>query len=174
MARQRRFSLRKRAPKVDQFRKLPESTVQPVVLLEGRRKVSKSNYKLAKRFGPVLAARFPRAVFRSGNADGSDQAFSEGVAAVDPSRLQLLHPSPHIVASVAIQMRCMTLRIAWHDSMKNRSSRQPSPRLLVTRISSPGFPSLNGSRIPKDPGTELCALARKCGRFGANSAFLAV
>ena len=78
--------------KLNQFRQLLESTAQPVVLLEGRRKISKNAYSLAKRFGQTLAASFPRAVFRSGNAEGSDQAFSEGVAAVDASRLRIVAP----------------------------------------------------------------------------------
>src|SRR5262245_8288126 len=78
--------------KLSQFRQLLESSAQPFVLLEGRRKISDSAYDMAKRFGRALAAGFPRAVFRSGNAEGSDQAFSEGVAAVDQSRLKVVAP----------------------------------------------------------------------------------
>ncbi len=40
----------------------------------------------------MLATRFPRAIFRSGNADGSDQAFSDGVVAVDAARLRVVAP----------------------------------------------------------------------------------
>ena len=48
---------------------------------------------MAKRYGRALATRFPSAVFRSGNAEGSDQAFSEGVVAVDASRLYVVAPN---------------------------------------------------------------------------------
>lgn len=36
--------------------------------------------------------RFPHLRFRFGNATGSDQAFSEGVAAIDTGRLQIIAP----------------------------------------------------------------------------------
>ena len=73
-----------------EFQSLLHSVERPVVLLEGRRKIAQSDYKLAERFGRMLATRFPRAIFRSGNADGSDQAFSDGVVAVDAARLRIV------------------------------------------------------------------------------------
>jgi hypothetical protein len=78
--------------KLGPFRKLLESTAQPVVLLEGRRRIPTVNYSLAKRFGRILAATFPRAVFRSRNAEGSDQAFAEDVTDVDASKLRIVAP----------------------------------------------------------------------------------
>jgi hypothetical protein len=39
----------------------------------------------------MLALRFPHTVFRSGNAEGTDHAFSEG-ALVDASRLRIVVP----------------------------------------------------------------------------------
>ena len=42
--------------------------------------------------GRRLPRGFRAPAFRSGNADGSDQAFSEGVAAVDASRLRIVAP----------------------------------------------------------------------------------
>jgi len=42
--------------------------------------------------GERLARRLPRAVFRTGNAPGSDEAFAAGVARVDERRLQYVLP----------------------------------------------------------------------------------
>jgi len=63
-----------------------------VILLEGRRSIPSVDVIQAKKLAMFLAHRFPQLRFRSGNAEGSDQAFSEGVAAVDPSRLQIVAP----------------------------------------------------------------------------------
>jgi hypothetical protein len=63
-----------------------------VILLEGRRTISPEDASLAMGTASFLAERFPRARFRSGNATGSDEAFSEGIARVDPSRLQVVAP----------------------------------------------------------------------------------
>ena len=46
----------------------------------------------ARDFGEFLARRFPALRFRSGNAEGADQAFSDGVAKVDARRLQIVAP----------------------------------------------------------------------------------
>jgi hypothetical protein len=69
-------------------------SMQPdgVVLLEGRRSISADDAGAAKRCAILLARGFPRLRFRSGNADGSDDAFSQGVAEVDASRLQIVAP----------------------------------------------------------------------------------
>ena len=40
-----------------------------------------------------LANEFPQAIFRSGNADGSDSLFARGVNAVSPDRMQLVTPT---------------------------------------------------------------------------------
>ena len=63
-----------------------------VILLEGRRTISPEDALLATGTASLLAKRFPRARFRSGNATGSDEAFSKGIAQVDPSRLQVVAP----------------------------------------------------------------------------------
>ena len=36
---------------------------------------------------------FPSAIFRSGNAEGSDAVFADAVAEIDPSRLELVIPN---------------------------------------------------------------------------------
>ena len=64
----------------------------PVVLLEGRRAISEQDASLARGFANQLAREFVRLRFRSGNAEGSDEAFSAGVAEVDASRLQVIAP----------------------------------------------------------------------------------
>ena len=64
----------------------------PVILLEGRRSIPADDYEQASAAARFLAATFPQARFRSGNATGSDEAFSKGVAAVDPARLQVVAP----------------------------------------------------------------------------------
>jgi hypothetical protein len=48
-----------------------------------------------------------------------------------------LHPTPHIVASVATQMLRMTLQIVWHDSMRNRSSSTPRNKDLFAASAPP-------------------------------------
>jgi len=64
----------------------------PVVLLEGRRAIPPSDAAAARSFAARLAREFPQLRFRSGNAEGSDEAFSAGVAEVDASRLQVIAP----------------------------------------------------------------------------------
>lgn len=64
----------------------------PVVLLEGRRAIAPGNVPGVRAFARSLAREFPRLRFRSGNAAGSDEAFSAGVADVDASRLQVVAP----------------------------------------------------------------------------------
>lgn len=41
-----------------------------------------------------LAVAFPSVTFRTGNADGSDTLFANGVAEVDPTRIQYVVPYP--------------------------------------------------------------------------------
>ncbi|MFM7604506.1 MAG: hypothetical protein ACKO8Z_04830, partial [Prosthecobacter sp.] len=66
----------------------------PVILLEGTRRVPEAQRPLLSRFARQLAETLPHAIFRSGNAEGSDDAFAQGVAAVDAHRLQLVLPTP--------------------------------------------------------------------------------
>ena len=67
-------------------------TTCPVVLLEGRRAISEQDASLARGFANRLSREFVCLRFRSGNAEGSDEAFSAGVAEVDASRLQVIAP----------------------------------------------------------------------------------
>ncbi len=63
-----------------------------VVLLEGKRNVVDEDKKKLFELGKLLAQKTEKIIFRSGNADGSDQLFSEGVASVDYRRLQVITP----------------------------------------------------------------------------------
>lgn len=76
------------------FCQLIQSQASPVILLEGRRSIPPPEAMQAARLARFLAEQFPQARFRSGNAEGSDAAFSEGVALVDPQRLEVVTPYP--------------------------------------------------------------------------------
>lgn len=63
-----------------------------IVLLEGKRDVSEVDKEKLTALGRLLASKSRKMIFRSGNAEGSDQLFSDGVAAVDNQRLQVITP----------------------------------------------------------------------------------
>jgi len=63
-----------------------------IVLLEGKRNVLDEDKPKLIALGKLLATTTKNMVFRSGNAAGSDQLFSDGVASVDPERLQVITP----------------------------------------------------------------------------------
>lgn len=75
-----------------QLQTLIATAPKPVILLEGRRSISSADFRMARLTALGLAKLFPQALFRSGNADGSDQAFADGVAEIDPARLQIIAP----------------------------------------------------------------------------------
>lgn len=87
--------------KFDALRAMVEASERPVILLEGTRALGDAERPALVRVGRMLAERLPRAVFRSGNAPGSDEAFAEGVASVDAGRLEIVQPHPgHRRASI--------------------------------------------------------------------------
>ena len=76
---------------------LAEFTIQynsknTIILLEGKRNVLESDNEKLIQLGNLLATNLPLAKFRSGNADGADFYFSQGVLAVAPERLQVITP----------------------------------------------------------------------------------
>lgn len=75
-----------------EFRSIIETCPDGVVLLEGRRSIPDGDAALATATSKMLAGLFPKLRFRSGNAEGTDQAFSEGVAQVAQGRLQVVAP----------------------------------------------------------------------------------
>lgn len=63
-----------------------------IILLEGKRDVLESDKEKLIQFGKLLATHLPLVTFRSGNADGADFYFSQGVQQVAPERLQVITP----------------------------------------------------------------------------------
>lgn len=63
-----------------------------IVLIEGKRKVKESEKDALVQLGKMLAEQTKYILFRSGNASGSDELFSQGVSSVDPSRLMVVTP----------------------------------------------------------------------------------
>ena len=63
-----------------------------IVLLEGKRTVLEADREKLIKLGRLLAHRTERIIFRSGNAEGADQFFSDGVAEVNSNRLQVIIP----------------------------------------------------------------------------------
>lgn len=68
------------------------SNKNAVILLEGKRNVLELDKEKLTQFGNLLASKLPLATFRSGNADGADFYFSQGVLQVAPERLQVITP----------------------------------------------------------------------------------
>jgi len=63
-----------------------------VVLLEGKQTVLKSDETRLVEIARLLTANTKNVVFRSGNADGADEFFKQGVMSVDPKRFQAIVP----------------------------------------------------------------------------------
>ncbi len=134
------------------FTAIIQSQPNGVVLLEGRRAISTDDYAKATALGRSLALRFPQLKFRSGNAEGSDQAFSEGVAQVDASRLQ-------VVAPYASHRKSVRYSDAIYDSPDSLSRVQEDIVAYKTI-----------SATPKNKG--LIEKRAKKGRLAAKAAYL--
>lgn len=63
-----------------------------IILLEGKREVTDTDKEKLTALGRLLASKTKSMIFRSGNAEGSDQLFSDGITAVDSKRLQVITP----------------------------------------------------------------------------------
>jgi hypothetical protein len=63
-----------------------------IILLEGKRNVLEADKQKLTALGILLASKTTKMTFRIGNAEGSDQLFSDGVTAVDKKRLQVITP----------------------------------------------------------------------------------
>ena len=63
-----------------------------IVLLEGKRNVLEVDKEKLTALGRLLASKTKSMIFRSGNANGSDQLFSDGVTELDNKRLQVIIP----------------------------------------------------------------------------------
>jgi hypothetical protein len=78
---------------IAQLKTLLADTATPVILLEGTRQLPVEKRQSLASVGRELAEAFPNAIFRSGNAAGTDEAFAAGVAMVPGARLELVLPS---------------------------------------------------------------------------------
>ena len=63
-----------------------------IILLEGKRNVLESDKEKLIQLGNLLETHLSLATFRSGNADGADLHFSQGVLQVARERLQVITP----------------------------------------------------------------------------------
>lgn len=134
------------------FLSLVENNPDGVVLLEGRRTIPPADAALAAKFAGGLARRFPRLRFRSGNAEGSDKAFSDPIAAFDASRLQ-------IIAPYASQKKSTRYDDACYDSPETLSTLQEEEAVYKTIEATP-------------KNKNLISRFGKGGRLGAQAACL--
>lgn len=77
----------------DEFTKTVESLEKPVILLEGSRNVLDKDVESLINLAAKLAQKFPKAIFRSGGASGSDNLFAAGISQIDKTRLHLVFPN---------------------------------------------------------------------------------
>jgi len=66
--------------------------VNSIVLLEGKRNVLNQDKEKLIALGRLLASKTNKMKFRSGNAEGADQFFSDEVTSIDNKRLQVITP----------------------------------------------------------------------------------
>jgi len=64
----------------------------PIVLVEGKRKVKEEDKIMIVKLGEQLAKDFPDVIFRTGNANGADELFAQGISKVSPERLEFILP----------------------------------------------------------------------------------
>lgn len=67
---------------------------RPVILLEGTRKVPDQDNQRLRALAMTLASSLPEALFRSGNAQGADSFFFQGLEGQNPERLEYILPYP--------------------------------------------------------------------------------
>lgn len=125
-----------------EFAAIVEATPEPVVLLEGRRTIPDHDAALATHTASMLVRHFPAMRFRSGNAEGTDQAFSEGVDQVAPWRLQ-------VVAPYAGHRESARHPRAVYDSPESLSSVQEDEVAYKTAMASPKNKGLIDKRVKK-------------------------
>ena len=82
------------------FTNLINSNPSPTILLEGSRTVADADKPKLIALGAKLTFAFPNAVFRSGNANGTDSLFAEGVLQVNPAQLELVLPNSKKLKSI--------------------------------------------------------------------------
>lgn len=141
------------------LRALIERHPSPIVLLEGTRALPDEDRPQLVALATMIARTFPQAIFRTGNALGSDKAFAQGVAQVDASRLEYVLPySSHRAGlrkpgsrSVAVDaedeaLRALTLQATPHYAglfgRRDQASRAKAKYLLRDTLKVVGSASL--------------------------------
>lgn len=89
----------------DDFTNLINSNLSSTILLEGSRTVADTDKPKLIALGAKLASAFPNAIFRSGNADGADSLFADGVLQVNPKQLELVLPNDRKLKSTRGERR---------------------------------------------------------------------
>lgn len=79
---------------LQQFLEQARKHKRPVILLEGTRKVPGNEVTRLHDLATYLASALPAAVFRSGNAQGSDTYFFNALTEANPERLEYILPYP--------------------------------------------------------------------------------
>ena len=129
---------------LSEFESLVSQNPDGVVLLEGRRSIPADDCICAEKLAVRLARKFPCLRFRSGNAEGADEAFSRGVATVDAKRLQ-------VVAPYASHRKSVRYTDALYDSPDSLSSTQEETICEKTSTASPKNKGLVAKRGQKGP-----------------------
>jgi hypothetical protein len=114
-----------------EFSNIINNAKDPVILIEGRRSISSQAAASARMAASFLAGRFPQLKFRSGNASGSDEAFTAGVLEISPERLQ-------IIAPYASHRKRQRHPLALYESPESLSTEALEHVKVMTVAASPG------------------------------------
>ena len=120
-----------------EFSNIISNATDPVILIEGRRSISSQAADSARQVSSFLAGRFPRLKFRSGNANGSDEAFTAGVLEISPERMQ-------IIAPYASHRKKQRHPLALYESPESLSPEDLEHIKVMTIAASPGNKALVG------------------------------
>ncbi len=141
---------------MDEFLRSLDLRADAVILLEGTRALPDEHREHLASFASTLARALPDATFRTGNATGSDEAFAEGVAAVDAGRLQYVLPTSSMG-------RSRRNPVSYHVSMQDVPESAEPEILYRTRSASPASAGLvdlyeRGVRTGRLHAKVLCLL----------------
>jgi hypothetical protein len=66
--------------------------INPIILVEGKRKVKEKDVDKIKQFGKKIAKDLSHCIFRTGNAGGSDQYFIDGILKIKNVDIEYIVP----------------------------------------------------------------------------------
>lgn len=111
-------------------------------MLEGTRSLETGEYNQLLDIGRCLALSFTESVFRSGNAIGSDAAFTNGVAQVSCKRMEIVVPyKTHRLKAIPPKAKLLSLdEIGSYelDEIKRLSMKADPARAQLVKFYSPG------------------------------------